>query len=69
MVALLRMTERYFKWYSPSLSREFKMLVCGNDGGLPLIIFPTSFGRYPGPFLRLLRGIPRLRFAPLGMTE
>ena len=40
------MQERYIKWWTPYLSREFEMLVFGNGGGLPLIIFPTSFGRY-----------------------
>ena len=40
------MNERYFKWYTPWLSREFEMIVFGNGGGLPLILFPTSFGRY-----------------------
>jgi esterase/lipase superfamily enzyme len=37
------MNERYIKWYTPWLSREFEMLAFGNGGGLPLIIFPTSF--------------------------
>ncbi len=40
------MEERYIKWWTPYLSREFEMLVFGNGGGLPLIIFPTSFGSY-----------------------
>jgi esterase/lipase superfamily enzyme len=40
------MNERYIKWYTPWLSREFEMLAFGNGGGLPLILFPTSFGRY-----------------------
>jgi len=40
------MNERYIKWYTPWLSREFEMLVFGNGGGLPLILFPTSFGSY-----------------------
>ena len=39
------MNERHLKWYTPYLSREFDMLAFGN-GGLPLILFPTSFGRY-----------------------
>ena len=46
MVALLQMNERHLRWYSASLSREFDMLAFGNGGGLPLIIFPTSFGSY-----------------------
>src|SRR5205809_7376206 len=40
------MQERYIKWWTPYLSRKFAMLVFGNGGGLPLIIFPTSFGKY-----------------------
>ena len=40
------MNERYIRWYTPWLSREFEMLAFGNGGGLPLIIFPTSFGSY-----------------------
>jgi esterase/lipase superfamily enzyme len=39
------MNERYIKWYTPYLSRKFEMLAFGN-GGLPLILFPTSFVRY-----------------------
>jgi esterase/lipase superfamily enzyme len=38
------MNERYIKWYTPYLSREFEMLAFGN-GGLPLILLPTSFNR------------------------
>jgi esterase/lipase superfamily enzyme len=40
------MNERYIKWYTPWLSREFEMLAFGDGGGLPLVLFPTSFGRY-----------------------
>jgi esterase/lipase superfamily enzyme len=40
------MNERYIKWHTPWLNREFEMLALGNGGGLPLILFPTSFGRY-----------------------
>src|SRR6266700_1668289 len=40
------MNERYIKWYTPYLSREFEMLAFGNGGGLPLILFPTSGARY-----------------------
>jgi esterase/lipase superfamily enzyme len=46
MDGLFSMNERYIKWYTPWLSREFEMIVFGNGGGLPLILFPTSFGRY-----------------------
>src|SRR5437870_8329352 len=40
------MNERYIKWSTPWLSREFEMLVFGEKRGLPLIIFPTSGARY-----------------------
>ena len=40
------MNERYVKWYTPSLSREFEMLVFGDKRGLPLVLFPTSGARY-----------------------
>jgi esterase/lipase superfamily enzyme len=40
------MNERYIKWYTPYLSREFEMLAYEDGGGLPLILFPTSFGRF-----------------------
>jgi esterase/lipase superfamily enzyme len=40
------MNERYIKWYTPYLSREFEMLVFGEKRGLPLILFPTSGARY-----------------------
>jgi esterase/lipase superfamily enzyme len=36
------MNERYIKWYTPYLSREFEMLAFGNGGGLPLILFPSG---------------------------
>lgn len=39
------MTENYYKWHSPHLGRAFEMLVFG-DEGYPLILFPTSMGRY-----------------------
>jgi esterase/lipase superfamily enzyme len=35
----------YEKWFSPSLGREMEMLVFGH-GGLPVLVFPTSCGRY-----------------------
>ena len=40
------MNERYIRWSTPWLSRYFETLAFGNGGGLPLILFPTSFGRY-----------------------
>ncbi|NML37956.1 esterase family protein [Chitinophaga sp. G-6-1-13] len=39
------MTENYYKWHSPNLGKEFEMLVFG-DSGYPLLLFPTSMGRY-----------------------
>ncbi len=39
------MRREYHTWFSPSLEREMEMLVFGH-GGLPLIVFPTSCGRY-----------------------
>lgn len=39
------MIENYYKWHSPSLGRDFQMLVFG-DRGIPLILFPTSMGTY-----------------------
>jgi hypothetical protein len=38
----LQMKERYLKWCSPWLNREFEMLPFGSGGGLPLIIFSPS---------------------------
>lgn len=39
------MKEEYHKWHSLYLDREFEMLVFGHSG-FPVIIFPTSGGRY-----------------------
>jgi len=39
------LNREYYKWYSPRLSRDMEMLVFGH-AGTPLIIFPTSMGRY-----------------------
>jgi esterase/lipase superfamily enzyme len=35
----------YHRWYSPSLRRDMEMLVFGH-GGSPVIVFPTSMGRF-----------------------
>src|SRR5205823_13251043 len=43
---LPEMNERYIKWWTPNLSREFEMLAFGDGGGLLLDLFPTSFGSY-----------------------
>ena len=40
------MNERYIRWWTPHLSREFEMLAFGNGGGVPFVLFPTSFGRH-----------------------
>lgn len=37
--------ETYHKWYSPSIGRDFEMLVFGH-AGYPVILFPTSRGSY-----------------------
>ena len=39
------MHEEYHRWYSPSLGREMEMLVFGHAGE-PVLVFPTSMGRY-----------------------
>jgi len=39
------MNEQYHKWYSGQLSADIEMLVYG-DRGYPVILFPTSMGRY-----------------------
>jgi esterase/lipase superfamily enzyme len=40
------MTERYYRWYTPHLSREMDMLVFGQGTGRGMILFPTSLGRF-----------------------
>jgi esterase/lipase superfamily enzyme len=35
----------YHKWFSPALNREMELLVFGH-GGMPVIVFPTSMGRF-----------------------
>jgi len=39
------MNEQHVRWYTPHLSRDFEMLVFGH-AGYPVILFPTSLGRY-----------------------
>ncbi|MFB6454821.1 esterase family protein [Chitinophaga sp. Hz27] len=39
------MIENFYKWHSPHLDREFEMLTFGHSG-MPLLLFPTSMGRY-----------------------
>ncbi len=40
------MQDRHLHWWTPHLSRDFEMLVFGDGRGIPLILFPTSFGRF-----------------------
>src|SRR4051812_24245979 len=39
------MHTEYHKWYSPHLNREMELKVFGH-GGFPLLVFPTSMGRF-----------------------
>jgi len=39
------MQEEYKKWYSHNLSGDFELLIFGHSG-YPVILFPTSMGRY-----------------------
>jgi esterase/lipase superfamily enzyme len=39
------MNREYHRWYSPRLGREMELLVFGHSG-TPLLVFPTSLGRF-----------------------
>jgi esterase/lipase superfamily enzyme len=39
------MNREYHKWYSNALRREMELLIFGHDG-IPLLVFPTSMGRF-----------------------
>ncbi|MGB3617924.1 MAG: esterase [Catalinimonas sp.] len=39
------MKEEYYRWYSHPIGRDFEMLVFGH-AGYPVVLFPTSRGRY-----------------------
>jgi esterase/lipase superfamily enzyme len=39
------MNREYHRWYSPSLGRDMELLIFGH-GGLPVIVYPTSRGRF-----------------------
>jgi esterase/lipase superfamily enzyme len=39
------MTREYHKWFSPRLNRDMELLVFGH-AGIPLLVFPTSMGRF-----------------------
>ncbi len=43
------MQERYIHWWTSHLSRDFEMLVFGNDGGLPLTIFRCGWPTFSIP--------------------
>ena len=39
------MKREYRKWWSPALGRDMELLVFG-EGGTPVLVFPTSMGRF-----------------------
>lgn len=39
------MKEQHYKWYSQNLDKEIEMSIFG-EGGYPVIIFPTTMGRF-----------------------
>ena len=39
------MRREYIKWYSPSLNRDMELLAYG-ENGFPVVVFPTSGGRF-----------------------
>ena len=39
------MNREYHKWYSPRLNRDMELLVFGH-AGMPVVVFPTSMGRF-----------------------
>ena len=39
------MNREYHKWYSSRLGRDMELLVFGH-AGLPVLVFPTSGGRF-----------------------
>ena len=39
------MNREYHKWHSPALGREMELLIFGH-AGRPLLVFPTSMGRF-----------------------
>jgi esterase/lipase superfamily enzyme len=41
----MEIREEYHKWHSPSIGRDFEMLIFGH-AGQPVILFPTSKGTY-----------------------
>jgi esterase/lipase superfamily enzyme len=39
------MNREYHKWFSPALGRDMELLIFG-QGGTPIMVFPTSMGRF-----------------------
>ena len=39
------MNREHHRWYSPALRRDMELLVFGH-GGTPVLVFPTSMGRF-----------------------
>ena len=42
----LQMREEYIRWYSPNIGKELEILVFGEAKGYPVVLFPTTMGRY-----------------------
>lgn len=45
LLPFVEMKREYVKWYSPSLHRDMELLAFG-ERGFPVIVFPTSGGRF-----------------------
>lgn len=56
------MHRQYECWYSPALDRNMEMLVFGH-GGTPLLVFPTSMGRFFDYENRNMIGVLRDKYA------
>ena len=41
----MTMKETYHRWYSPNVGKDMEMLIFGHQG-YPVLIFPSSMGRY-----------------------
>ncbi len=39
------MLREYHKWFSPRLQRDMELLIFGHSG-TPVLVFPTSMGRF-----------------------
>ena len=39
------MNREYHRWFNPTLHRDMELLVFGH-GGIPIVVFPTSMGRF-----------------------